>query len=59
MNFAIAAVVAAIGVAMVLIALPGKSGENPAWVRSGLIELMYPVLCLTLITLGVAFMIAG
>jgi hypothetical protein len=58
-NAVIGAVCFLLGIAAVYVAMPNKGGESPRFLRSGALDLLYPVLCLFLLIMGVAIIIGG
>jgi hypothetical protein len=46
-------------IAAIYVAMPNKGGESPRFLRSGAMDLLYPVLCLFLLVIGVAIIIGG
>jgi hypothetical protein len=47
----------AIGVAMVWFGMPNDQGENPRFLRIGLVQMLYPVTALLFLVIGVANLI--
>ena len=58
MNLTIGVVALALGVAMLWLGMP-KRGVSPAFMRSGFMEVLYPVGCLLALVLGVAGILSG
>jgi hypothetical protein len=44
----------ALGFALVWFGMPNKIGENPGFLRNGLMEMAYPAVALAFIVIGVA-----
>jgi hypothetical protein len=47
-----------LGFALVWFGMPNRIGENPRFLRNGLMEMVYPAAALTFIALGVAQLVA-
>jgi hypothetical protein len=48
-----------IGFAMIWFAMPNKQGENPRFLRFGLVQMLYPVSALTFLVVGAAALISA
>lgn len=45
------------GIGLVFVARPNAAGQSPAFLKSHLMQMNYPVFCLGLIVVGLAFLI--
>jgi hypothetical protein len=57
-NLTIGVVALVLGVAMVWVAMP-KGGVSPAFMRTGLMELFYPISCLIVLIVGMTGILSG
>jgi hypothetical protein len=48
-----------IGVLCLVIAMPNKEGINPAFARSGFMQMLYPTVCLGLLVAGAAMLLTA
>lgn len=44
----------AVGIVMIWLGRPNKAGENPAFLRIGFMQMIYPAAVLTVLVLGIA-----
>ena len=58
MNLTIGIVAFALGVAMVWVGSP-KAGVSPAFMRNGIMELVYPICCLIVFIVGIGGIPSG
>lgn len=47
------------GIGLVFLGRPNAAGDSPVFLRSSLMQMNYPVLCLGLIVIGLAFLVTG
>jgi hypothetical protein len=48
-----------LGFALAWFGMPNKAGENPRFVRGGLMQMLYPAIVVTLIVIGVAELVVS